>query len=151
MLNKVTLIGYLGKDPSTNKTQSGVSVTSFSIATSEKYKDKQGETKESTEWHNIVAWQNLADICGKYLKKGSLVYVEGKLQTRSYQDKDGATKYTTEIVISEMKMLGGGSNNGSQQSVQTPTEPQTNVATPQTSPTMANVPTVPIADDDLPF
>jgi single-strand DNA-binding protein len=150
MLNKVTLIGYLGKDPSINKTQSGVSVTSFSIATSEKYKDKEGNMQDKTEWHNIVAWQNLADICGKYLKKGSLVYVEGKLQTRSYQDKDGATKYTTEIVISEMKMLGGGSNNSSQQT--TPTEPQTNVATSQTSPAMANVPIVQMGyDEDLPF
>jgi single-strand DNA-binding protein len=150
MLNKVTLIGYLGKDPVARRTESKVSVTSFSIATSEKYKDKDGNMQEKTEWHNIVAWQNLADICEKYLKKGSLVYVEGKIQTRSYQEKDGAKKYATEIVISEMKMLGGGSQN-TPTTPTTPATPKTNVATPQTSPAMNNAPEVPISDDDLPF
>ncbi len=109
MVNKVILLGNLGRDPEVRYTASSVAVVNFSIATSEKWTDKQtGEKREHTEWHNIVAWRKLAEICGSYLKKGSQVYVEGKLQTREWEDKEtGKTRYKTEILIHDMKMLGG--------------------------------------------
>ncbi len=106
-INKVILVGRLGKDPETKYMPSGDAVTSFSIATSENWKDKQsGEKREKTEWHNIVAFRRLGEICGEYLRKGSQVYIEGKLQTRKWQDKNGNDRYTTEIVANEMQMLG---------------------------------------------
>lgn len=105
MLNKVMVIGHLGKDPEVRYTGNGTAVASFSVAATERWK-KDGEQQEHTEWFNIVAWQRLAEICGEYLKKGSLIYAEGKLRTRKYEDKDGNTKYITEIVIDTMKMLG---------------------------------------------
>lgn len=104
MLNKVMLIGNLGADPEVRQTNSGNSVASFTIATSEKYK-KEGEQVEKTEWHKCVAWGRLAEICGEYLRKGSRVFVEGKLETRKWQDKEGNDRWTTEIVCREMKML----------------------------------------------
>lgn len=106
-VNKVTLVGNLGKDPELRFTGSGTAVCNFSLATNESYKDSDGEIVEKTEWHNIVAWARLAEICNEYLKKGSQAYFEGSLQTRSYEDKDGVTKYVTEIKIREMMMLGG--------------------------------------------
>ncbi len=116
-LNKVMLIGNLGKDPELRYTTSGVAVATFSIATSESWKDQDGNTQEKTEWHNIVAWRKLAEICGEWLRKGKKVYIEGRLQTRSYDDKNtGAKKYITEIVADSMIMLdgkGGGSGSGS--------------------------------------
>jgi single-strand DNA-binding protein len=115
-LNKVTLIGNLGKDPEVSYTASGVAVAKFSIATNERWKDQEGNFQERTEWHNIVAWRKLAEICGQYLKKGSKVYLEGKLQTRSWDDKNtGAKRYMTEIVADDMIMLdgrGGGAGAG---------------------------------------
>ena len=106
-INKVMLIGNLGKDPETRYTQDGTCVTSFSVATSDEWKDKiSGAKKERTEWHRIVAWRKLGEICGEYLSKGKQVYVEGKLQTRSWE-KDGVTRYTTEIVASDVTFLGG--------------------------------------------
>lgn len=105
MINKAILIGNLGKDPEVRYTQSGTAFSSFSIATSERWKDKDGQMKEQTEWHNIVAWDKLAEICGEYLRKGSRVYIEGKIQTRKWQDKDGHDRWTTEIVARDMKML----------------------------------------------
>lgn len=105
MINKAILIGNLGRDPEQRYTQAGKAVTSFSIATTERWKDKEGQQQEQTEWHNIVAWDRLAEICSEYLSKGSRVYIEGKLQTRKWQDKDGSDRYTTEIVAKEMKML----------------------------------------------
>lgn len=105
-LNKVQIIGNLGKDPELKYTPSGVAVASFSIATTESWKDKDGNAQERTEWHNIVAWKKLAEICGEYLKKGKKVYVEGKLQTDKY-DKDGQTHYTTKIVVDNLIMLDG--------------------------------------------
>ncbi len=105
MLNKVLLIGNLGRDPEVKYTPSGTAIANFSIATTEKW-TKDGQKNEKTEWHKIVAWQRLAEICGEYLHKGSQVYVEGKLQTRSWDDKEGNKKYTTEIVINQMQMLG---------------------------------------------
>lgn len=113
MLNKVQLIGRLGKDPEVRNLESGNTVANFSMATSEKYKDKgSGETKEKTEWHNIVAWNNTAKIAGKYLHKGDMVYVEGKIATRSWE-KEGITRYTTEIIIFNLVMLGGKKSEGS--------------------------------------
>ena len=100
MVNSATLIGNLGKDPETKFTPAGKQVTNFSLATTEKY---NGESK--TTWHNIIAWGKLAEICAKYLAKGSKVYIRGKIQNRSYQDKDGSTKYISEIVAFDMTML----------------------------------------------
>ncbi len=115
MINKVILIGNLGADPEIRYTQEGTSVATFNIATTERWTDKSGQKQESTEWHRIVAWRRLAEICGEYLNKGSKVYIEGKLQTRKWQDQNGNDKYTTEIVAREMKMLDsrGGSGGGS--------------------------------------
>lgn len=117
MINKVILIGNLGADPEIRYTQEGTSVATFNIATTERWTDKSGEKQESTEWHRVVAWRRLAEICGEYLHKGSKVYIEGKLQTRKWQDQSGNDKYTTEIVAREMKMLdsrgdGGGGSTG---------------------------------------
>lgn len=111
-VNKVILIGNLGSDPELRYTGSGTAVCNFSLATSESYKDRDGNQVENTEWHRIVAWARLAEICGEYLKKGRQVYIEGQLQTRSWEDKDGNTKYTTEIKAREMQMLGGRDDNG---------------------------------------
>ena len=107
MLNQAQIIGHLGKDPEVRYMPNGNAVANFSIATTEKWKDKSGEAKEQTEWHRVTVFDKLAEIVGQYLKKGSLVYVCGKIKTRKYTDKDGTEKYTTEIHASEMKMLGG--------------------------------------------
>jgi len=107
MVNKVMLLGNLGKDPEVRHLEGGNVVCSFSIATSETYKDKQGERKTTTEWHNIVLWKGLAEIAEKYLKKGSSVFIEGKITNRKWDDKEGSTRYTTEIVGSNMQMMGG--------------------------------------------
>ena len=105
-LNKVMLIGRLGSDPEIRYTPDGTAVANFSIATSEEWKDKNsGEKKERTEWHRIVAWRKLGELCGEYLSKGRQIYVEGRLQTRSWE-KDGVTRYTTEIVASDVQFLG---------------------------------------------
>ena len=110
-LNKVMLIGHLGKEPELKYTEKGTARCSFSVATNESYKGEDGNLVTKTEWHNIVVWRKLAEICGQYLKKGSKVYVEGKLGTRSYE-KDGVKKYFTEVTMSDMVMLdkkeGGG-------------------------------------------
>lgn len=106
-VNKAILIGRLGKDPETRFMPNGDAVCNFSLATDESYKDKSGQKIDKTEWHNIVIYRKLAEIAGEYLKKGSHVYVEGKLQTRKWQDKEGKDRYTTEIIVNEMKMLGG--------------------------------------------
>ena len=113
-LNKVLLIGNLGRDPETRFLPNGNAVCNFSIATTESWKDKQsGQKQEKTEWHNISMYGRLAEIAGQYLKKGSSVYIEGKLQTRKWQDKQtGADRYTTEIIADEMKMLGGRGDGG---------------------------------------
>lgn len=115
-LNKVMLIGNLGKDPELRYTTSGVAVATFSLATNESWKDQDGNLQERTEWHNIVAWKKLAEICAEWLKKGKKVYIEGRIQTRSYDDKNtGQKKYMTEIVADNMIMLDGkGTSDGSQ-------------------------------------
>lgn len=105
-INKVILIGNLGKDPELRYTPNSKAVATFSLATTEKWKDKEGQFQEKTEWHNIVAWGKQAEICKEYLKKGSSVYVEGRLQHRSYDDKEGNKKYITEIVARLVQMLG---------------------------------------------
>lgn len=106
-INKVILIGNLGRDPEVRYTADGTAVTTFSIATSMEWTDRgSGNKKEKTEWHRIVAWRRLGEICGEYLSKGSQVYIEGRLQTRDWQDKDGIKRYTTEIVANEVQFLG---------------------------------------------
>jgi single-strand DNA-binding protein len=112
-LNKVMLIGHLGNDPERRETASGQTVVNFTVATSEGFKDSSGNLQERTEWHRIVVWGKLADICSQYLKKGRQVYLEGRLQTRSWDDsKTGEKKYTTEIVCSDMQMLGSAKDSG---------------------------------------
>ena len=111
MLNKVQLIGRLGKDPEIRYTQGSEAVANVSLATSESWKDKNGEKQEKTEWHNLVFYRRLAEVVGEHLKKGSLIYIEGKITTEKYQ-KDGEDRYATKIVVSEMKMLGGNKTDG---------------------------------------
>jgi len=117
------LIGNLGADVETRYTQNEVAVASFRMATTERWKDSEGNPQEATEWHRIVAFGRLAEICSEYLAKGSKVYIEGRLQTRKWEDKDGVTRYTTEIVAKEMKMLGGGNSDGSPSSPEDGQEP----------------------------
>ncbi|WP_163336661.1 single-stranded DNA-binding protein [Desulfopila sp. IMCC35008] len=117
MINKAILIGNLGADPEMRYTQSGTQVATFNIATTERWKGQDGQMQENTEWHRIVAWAKLADICGQYLQKGSRVYIEGRIQTRKWTDQNGVDRYTTEIIAKEMKMLssrgeGGGGGQG---------------------------------------
>lgn len=110
-VNKVILVGNLGKDPEVRYMPNGEAVANFSIATTDSWKDKEGQKQERTEWHNIVMYRRLAEIAGEYLKKGRPVYVEGRLQTRQWE-KDGVTRYTTEIIADSMQMLGGGKAEG---------------------------------------
>ena len=104
-INKVILVGHLGKDPEVRHLEGGVAVASFPLATSETF-NKDGRKVEQTEWHNIVMWRGLADVAAKFLQKGKLVYIEGKLRTRSFEDKEGIKKYTTEVVAENFTMLG---------------------------------------------
>ncbi|MDJ0781228.1 MAG: single-stranded DNA-binding protein [Desulfosarcinaceae bacterium] len=111
-INKVIIIGNLGRDPEVRYTQDGTAVANFTVATSESWTDRNtGEKKENTEWHRIVVWRRLAEICGEYLSKGRQVYVEGKLQTRSWE-QDGVTRYTTEIIANTVQFLGGSGSGG---------------------------------------
>ena len=111
-VNKVILVGRLGKDPETRYMTNGEVVTNVTLATSENWKDKSGEKQEKTEWHNLVFYRRLAEVAGEYLKKGSQIYVEGKITTDKWQDKEGKDRYTTKIVVNEMQMLGGKSSGG---------------------------------------
>lgn len=135
MLNKVILIGRLGRDPEVRYMPNGEAVCNFSVATSEKYTDKNGQRQESTEWHNVTMYRKLAEIAGKYLTKGSQVYLEGKIQSRKYQGKDGIERTAYDIIVNEMKMLGG----NSQATQEQPKYPQATA--------------VPVEDinDDVPF
>ncbi len=122
-VNKVILVGNLGKDPEVRSLENGAMVANFSMATSETYKDRtSGERKSITEWHNVVVWRGLAEIAEKYLKKGSQIYIEGKLRSRQWQDKDGQNRYTTEIVADTMQMVGKRDDNASNES--TPSSPE---------------------------
>lgn len=115
-INKVILIGNLGKDPDVRYMPSGGAVTNAPLATSETWKDKQtGERREKTEWHRLVFFNRLAEVAGEYLRKGSQIYVEGRIQTRKWQGQDGQDRYTTEIIVNDMNMLGGGRGGGSDQ------------------------------------
>lgn len=140
-INKVILVGHLGREPECRFMPNGTAVTNFSIATSESWKDKaSGEKQEKTEWHRISTFGKLAEICDEYLKKGSQVYIEGKLQTRKWTDKDGAEKYTTEIIADEMKML------GSRQSGESSGD-----RLPATAPAKSPAGKFDDMDDDIPF
>ena len=112
-LNRVTLIGHLGRDPEMRSTGTGIQVANFSIATTDKWTDKDGQKQERTEWHNIVLWKKLAELSSKYLSKGSPVYIEGRLQTRSWDDKDGNKRYQTEVIASSMQFLNARNQDGS--------------------------------------
>ena len=143
-VNKVILVGNLGRDPEVRYMTSGEVVCNFSIATTDTWKDKNGQKQERTEWHNIVMYRRLAEIAGEYLKKGAPVYLEGKLQTRKWQDKDGNDRYTTEIIADQMQMLGSRGDGGGQSGGgQSPRQQQQ-----QSAPSggNGNVP-----DDDIPF
>jgi len=107
-INKVILVGRLGNDPEIRYTQQGVAVTNFNVATSENWMDKSGQKQERTEWHRIVVWGKMAETCSQYLAKGRQVYVEGRLQTRQWEDKDGSKRYTTEVVASTVQFLDRG-------------------------------------------
>ncbi len=135
-VNKVILLGNLGSDPEVRYTPSGKAVANFSLATSEKYTNKDGEKEEKTEWHRIVAWGRLGEICGEYLSKGSQIYIEGRLQTRTWEDRDGNKRYTTEIVAHTMQMLGGARKGGEAASIEE--------SHPSEEP-------ISIPDDDIPF
>ena len=136
-INKVILVGRLGKDPEVRYTPSGAAVANFTIATSEEWKDKDsGEKQERTEWHRVVAWRRLGEICGEYLHKGSQVYIEGRLQTKSWEDREGNKRYTTEVVAQTMQMLGSPRKEGKTKSVEE--------RYPDEEP-------ISIPDDDIPF
>lgn len=144
-LNKVTLIGHLGKDPETRYSPSGDAICNITVATSESWKDKQtGEKKEVTEWHRVVLFGRLAEVASQYLAKGSLIYVEGRLQTRKWQDKDGQDRYTTEIRGDELKMLSAAKEGtASKQNANPP------AARPAAKPQQKSEP--PDLSDDIPF
>ena len=148
-VNKVILVGNLGKDPDMKYTASGAAIANITIATSESWNDKQtGEKQEKTEWHRVVFFRRLAEIAGEYLRKGSQVYIEGKLQTRKWQDQNGQDRYTTEIVANEMQMLGSrGSEAGSRPQGDSGfrTNPPAQQAPAQSKPDND------FADDDIPF
>ena len=136
MVNKVILIGNLGADPEVRYTQNGTAVANFRVATTETWK-KEGEREEQTEWHRVVTFGRLAEICGEYLSKGSKVYIEGRIQTRKWEDRDGNPRYTTEIVAREMKMLSPRGAGGEGQGPYREEEPP--------------LPDIPQMEDDVPF
>lgn len=142
-VNKVILVGRLGADPEVRTLESGTKVSSIRLATSERYKDRNGNQQEATEWHNVVLWRGLADITEKYLKKGDQVYVEGRIKTRKWTDKDGNDRYSTDIVANEMTMLGGASGGGNAPAANQSQPAQNQVNEPASS--------LDDIDDDLPF
>ena len=146
MLNKVILIGRLGKDPEVRYMPNSEAVCKFSVATSKSWKDNNGQKQERTEWHNITMYRKLAEIAGQYLKKGSQVYLEGKIQSRKYQGKDGIERTAYDIIVNEMKMLGGGNDGQQAQSTQNGAPP----APPKAKQTAPAQPREDI-DDDIPF
>ncbi|MCB0409466.1 MAG: single-stranded DNA-binding protein [Flavobacteriales bacterium] len=141
-INKVILVGNLGKDPEVRYLEGGTAVANFPIATSETFKDRTtGERKTVTEWHNVVVWRNLAEIAEKFLKKGSQIYIEGKLRTRQWQDKDGNNRYTTEIVGDNLQMLGRRDDASSSE----------NTSSSSPAPSEPNISNDDNYEDDLPF
>jgi single-strand DNA-binding protein len=147
-INKVILVGHLGRDPEVRYSANGQAIANVTIATSESWKDKNtGEKQEKTEWHRVVFFGRLGEIAGEYLKKGSQVYIEGRLQTRKWQDKEGKDRYTTEIVANEMQMLGSkGSNTGGDFASQSQSADSTRAPQPATQAAGADD-----FDDDIPF
>lgn len=149
MVNKVILVGNVGIDPEVRTTESGVKVARVRLATTERIYDRQNnETKELTEWHTITLWRGLADVVDRYVRKGSQLYIEGRLRTREWVDKDNIKRYTTEILADEMKLLGRRSDNMPQGGG---SAPQAAAAAPQPKPTQADVPAAADDPDDLPF
>ena len=140
-LNKALLIGNLGADPEIRATSDGTKVAGFSVATNRSWTDRDGEAQERTEWHRVVAWSSLAEIAEQYLSRGDRVYIEGEIQYRSYEDRDGATRYVTEIRASELVMLGGRGNERSAQGA---------TREPVAAGSVAEDPSA-LPDDDLPF
>jgi len=150
-INKVILVGNLGKDPEVRYLEGGTAVANFPIATSETFKDKtSGERKTNTEWHNIVVWRGLAEIAEKYLKKGSQIYLEGKLRTRQWQDKDGNNRYTTEIVADNLQMLGR-KDDSSAPAAMAPAKNLANTPVKETPATPSEIDKSTNEVDDLPF
>lgn len=140
-VNKAIVLGRLGKDPELKYTPSGVAVANFSVATSESWKDKEtGEKRENTQWHRLVAWRRLGEVCGEFLKKGSLVFIEGKMETRSWEDQDGNKRWTTEVIAQKMQMLGGKRDQ----------EPESEPATPPPEPPASSQGSF-LPEDDVPF
>jgi single-strand DNA-binding protein len=152
-VNKVILIGNLGKDPEVKYTPSGAAVAKLTLATNERFKDKGGEWQDRTEWHNVVLWQRLAEIAGEYLKKGSKVYIEGRLQTRSWEDKNtNQKKYMTEVVASDLVLLGGRGEGGGEEGGGRGRGAAANhfdQRTPEPEPAGSSA--GPITDEDIPF
>lgn len=151
MINKVILVGNLGQDPEVRHLESGSTVASFSVATNENYKDKAGEWQTITEWHNVVAWRGLAEMVERSYKKGMQIYVEGKLTTRKWQDKDGNERRTTEVLANTLRILGGRDDRSSSSSmgVESPSSSSSNISKPSAENTdnfKENM-----EDDDLPF
>ena len=144
-VNKAILIGRLGRDPEVRQMPNGEAVCNFSIATSETWKDQHGQKQERTEWHNITLYRRMAEVAGQYLKKGSLVYIEGRIQSRKYTGKDGIERTAYEIIGSEMKMLGGGNDSGQQNAQHTPPEPPSRQAPAAPAQPVDDI------DDDVPF
>ena len=144
-LNKAILIGRLGRDPEVRYMPNGEAVCNFSIATSETWKDQHGQKQERTEWHNITLYRRLAEVAGQYLKKGSQVYIEGRIQSRKYTDKNGIERTAYEIIGSEMKMLGGGNDSGQQNAQHTPPAPPSHQAPAAPAQPVDDI------DDDVPF
>jgi single-strand DNA-binding protein len=147
-VNKVILVGNVGKDPEIRFATAGNPVANFTLATSERFKDKSGEFQERTEWHNLVAWQRLAEIVRDYVKKGSKLYIEGRIQTRSWDDKDGQKHYKTEIVVNDLVLLSGRTEGG-----ETGSSSKAGSSYDQRPPAHADdlVQSTEITDDDIPF
>ena len=151
-LNRVQLIGNLGKDPEVKFTPQGTPVAKLTIATNERFKDKAGEWQDRTEWHNVVLWQRMAEIAGEYLKKGGKVYIEGRLQTRSWDDKtSGQKKYMTEVVASDMILLGGRGEGGGGPEDYAQEAPMRSAPRARPAAASGPPPSEGISDDDVPF
>ena len=150
-VNKVILIGNLGRDPETRYTADGAAITNITIATSRKYKDSSGQQQEETEWHRIAFFGRLAEIAGEYLKKGRPVYVEGRLRTRKWQDKEGQDRYTTEIVADQMQMLGSREGMGGGGDVDPPAEEPRAAPRSTAKPAAGKPANIADMDDDIPF
>lgn len=156
--NKVLLIGNAGRDPEVRHLESGIAVASFTLATTERYKDRNGVMQDQTEWHNIVCWRNLAELSEKYISKGTQIFVEGKIRTRSWTDQTGQKRFTTEIVADNIRLLGRKGDSNSSAPTSGYGAPQSGYSTPQSGYGVPQTAAQPMADfpgedvsDDLPF